>query len=349
MEERALVRQWLNRVEACVGNDRIFQDALRLAHLPGAGLEDEFGVTHAHLRAVTRYVRTFVPDITLRVFSQAELLDLGVLGYALASAVTLEEAIEMSIRHHDLTSDSFQAACVFSGDWVCVRPVLKPGCDDDLIAISEDYVMGTWRLLHLLLGPNIDPLRAEANFAYGAPDHADSYERHFDCRVFFGAAQTELRFPRPWLRRRVVTGNRAITAICRDACKHLVSRGNDGFGNVFPDTVRRLLLSRSGGRILRLDAAADELDMSPAQLRKRLYRAGTSYKELVLSVRMELARNYLGATNLPLQEIADRLDYSQPAPFSRAFKKKHGLSPQQWRSRHVRIPAHRAEAMDATA
>ena len=65
-----------------------------------------------------------------------------------------------------------------------------------------------------------------------------------------------------------------------------------------------------------------------SQLRKRLYRENTSYKEIVLEVRMTLAQHYLEATTLSVQEIAYLLDYSQAAPFSRAFKAYFGYPPQ---------------------
>ncbi len=75
----------------------------------------------------------------------------------------------------------------------------------------------------------------------------------------------------------------------------------------------------------------EAMNVTAAQLRKRLYQLGTSYKEVVLDVRMNLAQHYLDSTALPIQEIAYLLDYSQPAPFSRAFKRQFGTSPQHWR------------------
>jgi AraC-like DNA-binding protein len=102
-----------------------------------------------------------------------------------------------------------------------------------------------------------------------------------------------------------------------------------------PRAVRRLLLSRPGKRMLRLEEAADELLMSTAQLRKRLYRAETSYKNIVLETRMGLARHYLESTPLSVQEIAYLLDYAQPGPFSRAFKKYYGFPP-----RNARLAGH---------
>ena len=81
-----------------------------------------------------------------------------------------------------------------------------------------------------------------------------------------------------------------------------------------------------------LESAAGLLRLTPAQLRKRLYRAGTSYKKLVLETRMGLGKQYLVDTSLSIQEIAYLLDYGSPPPFSRAFKKYFGHSPEAYRS-----------------
>ena len=64
---------------------------------------------------------------------------------------------------------------------------------------------------------------------------------------------------------------------------------------------------------------------------RRRVRKGTSYKALVLEIRMELAKHYLLDTKLTLQEIAYLLDYSQAAPLSRAFKLYFGVSPERFR------------------
>jgi AraC-like DNA-binding protein len=111
-----------------------------------------------------------------------------------------------------------------------------------------------------------------------------------------------------------------------DMCERLLGPGS----NTRADTVRALrrrLLNRPGKHMLKLEEAAEEMCMSTAQLRKRLYRAGTSYKNIVLEVRMALARHYLESTHLTIQEIAYLLDYAQPGPFSRAFKKYFGTPP----------------------
>lgn len=141
----------------------------------------------------------------------------------------------------------------------------------------------------------------------------------------FGAERNELRFPAGWLGLPVASANKTMADVCTAMCERLL--GGDTSRET-PQVVRRLLLSRPGRRMYRLEEAADALRLSPGQLRKRLYKAGTSYKQIVLDIRMALAEHYLQDTALPVQEIAYLLDYSQPAPFSRAFKSYFGRSPE---------------------
>ena len=77
--------------------------------------------------------------------------------------------------------------------------------------------------------------------------------------------------------------------------------------------------------------------MSPSQLRKRLYRAGTSYKRIVLETRMTLARHYLLNSQLPAAEISFLLGYDDPNSFYRAFHTWTGQTPDAVRSSQLAL------------
>jgi AraC-like DNA-binding protein len=199
------------------------------------------------------------------------------------------------------------------------------------ISIAEDCIAGNWRAIKLMLGPEADLYGASAHFAYPAPETAPVYQHYFaPCKVVFDAEVSELRIPLDWLNRPVTTANMVMSDVTRAVCDRMLGPGATRRLDT-TRVVRRLLISRPGQHMLRLEEAAEELHMSTSQLRKRLYRAGTSYKNLVLEVRMALASHYLESTHLTIQEIAYLLDYAQPGPFSRAFKKYHGHSPRAMR------------------
>jgi AraC family transcriptional regulator, transcriptional activator of pobA len=84
------------------------------------------------------------------------------------------------------------------------------------------------------------------------------------------------------------------------------------------------------------DAAhyADTLAVPPAALSRSLTRAtGSSTKELVTDRVMVEAARLLRFSDLTAQQIAQRVGFSDPLYFSRAFKRHHGESPTDYRAR----------------
>ena len=191
------------------------------------------------------------------------------------------------------------------------------------------------RSLQILLGSAFKPGKIRIYFEYAAPSYVATYESVFSgAQLNFEADHNELHFPASWLENPVDHAIEGMEDVYTAMCERVLGRGDTSADTV--EHVRRLLLSRPGRKMYRLEEAAEQLRLSPTQLRKRLYRADTSFKTLVLEIRMELAKHYLLDSRLAVQEIAYLLDYSQAAPFSRAFKAHCEVSPDQYRQLHGR-------------
>lgn len=76
---------------------------------------------------------------------------------------------------------------------------------------------------------------------------------------------------------------------------------------------------------------ASELGSSTRTLQRQLARKGFSLRVIIVESRMEIARVLLCMTDFDVQEIADRVGYSTPSSFSRAFVCWAGCSPQSFR------------------
>ncbi len=309
---------------------QIFADALRHARITPAHLDGRLDLEQDQIDQVVAYIVRFVPDISLRMYAKAELTDLGVIGYVAINIVTVGKALTFLLRYHELTTDRFIDSLTVEDDFAVVSATPLMSHIQNYKNIAEDSFAGNWRVLSLLLGDTVDFSKARIFFNYPKPGYAASYREVFQCPYEFDAERSELRFPASWLEQPIASANRTMADICTAMCERLLGAGSGS--RETSQIVRRLLLCRQGRRMYRLDEAAAELKLSTSQLRKRLYRAGTSYKELVLEVRMALAKRYLEDTDLAIQEIAYLLDYSQPAPFSRAFKTYYGVSPDTSRS-----------------
>jgi AraC-like DNA-binding protein len=96
--------------------------------------------------------------------------------------------------------------------------------------------------------------------------------------------------------------------------------------------VREQLEARLESGNASADAIATALGMTRATMYRRLKAERTSYEHLLEGVRQRLARRYLGKDGESVKATAYRLGFSDPAAFSRAFKRWTGTSPSEYRA-----------------
>ncbi|AMO94395.1 bacterial regulatory helix-turn-helix s, AraC family protein [Collimonas fungivorans] len=78
-----------------------------------------------------------------------------------------------------------------------------------------------------------------------------------------------------------------------------------------------------------LEQVAQELNMTPRTLRRRLDEEGLNYRSLLENIRKHLAERYLLDPRLRLSEIAQLLGYSEQSTFNRAFRRWTGQTPHE--------------------
>lgn len=91
---------------------------------------------------------------------------------------------------------------------------------------------------------------------------------------------------------------------------------------------------RESGRVSSLEIIADALGINSNTLRRQLRQAGTSYRVIKDSCRLEYALELLSRTNLTIGDIADRLDFCDSNAFRRAFQSWMGVAPSTYRNGH---------------
>ncbi len=81
-----------------------------------------------------------------------------------------------------------------------------------------------------------------------------------------------------------------------------------------------------------LDYLADSIGMSTAYM-CRIYKqyTGNTINDVLAGIRMSKARELLVSTQLSVNEIAERIGYSNPTYFYRVFKKENGVTPNEFR------------------
>ncbi|RZI80975.1 MAG: AraC family transcriptional regulator [Rubrivivax sp.] len=82
---------------------------------------------------------------------------------------------------------------------------------------------------------------------------------------------------------------------------------------------------------LGLEALAEELHLHARTLQRRLREANESHSAILARVRYRLARQWLQEAALPIEDISDRLGFSDRRSFTLAFTRWSGITPSQFR------------------
>ena len=99
----------------------------------------------------------------------------------------------------------------------------------------------------------------------------------------------------------------------------------------FKQEVENAIEPLLGSGEVSIDRVARELGMSRQTLYRRLKAEGTTFEELLDAKRRQLAVRYLGLDRSSVKAAAYKLGFSDPAAFSRAFKRWTGISPSNFR------------------
>jgi AraC-like DNA-binding protein len=171
--------------------------------------------------------------------------------------------------------------------------------------------------------------RIEYRFPYPAPPWAREYSRWLSGEVRFGAELMEVRVPKKILRlRNVMADDRSRAVITLPAERELALQRS---GSDFAAQIRRRL-SEQQGSYPSVETIADEFNMSPRTLLRKLRQDGATYQGLLDDARKEVAEWYLLKTRVPVEAIAERLGYGDASSFSRAFRRWFGKPPGKFRN-----------------
>jgi AraC-like DNA-binding protein len=221
------------------------------------------------------------------------------------------------------------------GDSICVMPQVYIGETDPDHFLVEFMTVLWHRFPSWAIDERI-PLQ-QAFFSFPEPDHSSFYEELFSCDISFDTSQCGIKFHRSYLKRRI---NRTLVELegwLFDSPADLLYM--PGRETSMQSKLKALLITitNDSTRYPAFESLCSELAMSPQVVRRRLADEGTSYQHIKDTIRCETARSLLANPDLSIMDVAVSTGFSEPAAFSRAFKKWTGESPAHYRSsRHTK-------------
>lgn len=120
----------------------------------------------------------------------------------------------------------------------------------------------------------------------------------------------------------------------KNIVKSLKNNINLDEDNGYKAIIQKEIEDNIGNPKLSLTLLSEKMNLSFGYLSNLFKKLmGTSFQEYVLNERMERAKIVLLSTDMKNYEIAEALGFEDPNYFSSAFKKKYGVSPNQYKEK----------------
>ena len=321
-----------------------------LEHLSNAGFDpksilDRAGIPHSAFESArTRFPKrefqvlwqvaseaTGDPAIALRVSTMVRADTLGILGHLVLESKSRREAFDLGKELSWLLWEGFEFDFEIEGEVAFMRCHI----DRDPYAgrFVTEFGVGFIVTIGRALGPyGAEPL--EARFSYPAPAHADEYEQILGVPVRFDVGENGVLFRIPMPDTLNPAADSTLRRLLERYADEQISRMPSG--TPFSQRVRSCIRSMLPAGGLTADTVATHLQTSESTLRRRLRDEGTSYREIVKEVRMDLACHYLAAEERDIVDVALILGFSDQSTFTRAFRKWTGQTPADFVRAHSR-------------
>jgi AraC-like DNA-binding protein len=250
----------------------------------------------------------------------------AMLCHAVLSCKTLGEALDRSLRFYALILDDISGSA--ERDAKEARIILHEAAGvSQRVFAHELLLMLLYGVSCWLVGRRIPILRTE--FSYAEPAHSAEYRLMYCADLRFNRPNTLLAFEASYLDLPVVQNERSAKEFLRTAPESILLKYKNG--SSLTARVRRRLRQFLPGTVPDFEQLAQEMNMTPATMRRRLHEEGESYQSIKDQLRRDLAISYLSHSSRSVMDIAVELGFSERSAFHRAFRKWTGASPGEFR------------------
>ena len=252
----------------------------------------------------------------------ADLRELGLLYFVLASSETLIDALHRAVRYSSIVNEGVSLRCT-EGRLVrlsfhCV------GISRHLDAHQIECTMTTVvRICRQLTGLRLVPDRVR--LMHHRPRNAE-FAKFFGKSVEFGAAADDVTFTNTVTQSTITSADPYLSRLLVSYCEEAIAYRPSTRGS-FRSSVENAIVPLLPHGKARASEIARQLGVSQRTLARQLSQEGLTFSDLLDSLRSDLAKRYLADRDLAISQIAWLLGYQDVGAFSHAFKRWTGKAP----------------------
>lgn len=253
--------------------------------------------------------------------------DIGALGLAIKTAPTLRTSLERVARYWRVVTDTAVYRLDETSDPCRFIIEARTGHHPALDFRNEVALAGFANNMRLFVEGEL--VLDHVSFRHGCRSDPDRYAAHFGCPVHFGTDRDAIALKPSMLDLPNRLGDTAVSDFLTAHLETEIGPAGDD-GSLRSALLRRLTPALSNGVPQAPDVARD-MGLSERTLYRRLAEEGLTFRDVVVEAQTTLAQELLRKGDTSIAEIAFLTGFSEQSTFSRAFKRRVGQAPAQFR------------------
>ncbi|MCW8335453.1 helix-turn-helix domain-containing protein [Vibrio sp. SCSIO 43135] len=265
------------------------------------------------------------PDYIINMITELKMFELGAIGRWMFSGHDLAS----TIRRINYGSSCLQSGAYMAGSqvgsivkWTYSNPFVE---SDVKIHDSARVAAFMLNVMRIHLGEAFTPMRVMLS---GTRKNKQAYNEYFGCEIGWNHNRTELWFHsdlRLATKQHELVPKQKLAMSFQDLDEFLNLPQSEDEMKVIYEVIN---YSCHYG-LPTLNRVASLLGLSEQQFQRRLHKQGLNFTTICGYVMSNAAVNLL-AESVPINEVAQRLGYSNVESFNRMFKKHRGVTPSQY-------------------
>lgn len=310
------------------------------AHQPGFTMKllEHINITREYLLDDTipafkvlgalKYCAQHLGPITgARIGATYQVSDLGVFGYAVASAKNLGHAFEIESKYYSLLGNLLKRSTAFIDHQMYATMYNVQNIDDD--TLSFFIALANSSRIHISRSIFGDDIHFDSvQFTFNDEANRAEYESIYGGKVEFDCPQNSWALDTGLFSRERKDGNRSDCTRYLPYCNELMAqlKQKDSLVN----DIQQILVSCAGD-YPDIEMLSSAFNVSSRTLRRQLANVGTSYQKILNKVRCQLSIEYLIRTDIAIDDISNLIGFSDVTNFRHAFKKWVNKTPSAYR------------------
>ncbi len=252
----------------------------------------------------------------------------GLLGNLIVSAPTLQIALESILEFYAICVPYVKGSVDIEGQGLVVNVSCNILIPENVFRFLADMMFGTFdEMIRFFTGKSKNI--ASISLISEIPPRAN-YRQILGADLQLGQPEYQAVIP---LQITQLTSPLACPELFREyALKCLNRTISSGQRHTFVNKIKEII-NKDIAHNWTLEELSQQLNVSISTLQRKLQNEGSSYREIISTVKFNSAKNKLATTIESIDDIAHSLGYANTSNFYAAFKRRENTSPSKYREK----------------